>query len=223
MATRERVLDEMEKTGVVAVIRASDPSQLMDVVPALKAGGVTCIEVTMTTPSAIEVIAQAAKKFAGQCIIGVGTVLDAETARLAILAGAEFVVCPVLTAEVITLCKRYSKAVIPGAFTPTEILNAWQAGADVVKVFPATKLGPDFFKDVKGPLPHIKLTPTGGVDLNNVGDWIKAGATCVGVGSSLVSKKDLETKNWANIEKTAAAFIAAVQQARNPAPTKTVA
>lgn len=217
MATREQVLAEMEKTGVVAVIRASDPSQLMDVVSALKAGGVTCIEVTMTTPNAIEVIAQAAKKFAGQCMIGVGTVLDPETARVAILAGAEFVVCPVLNTEIITMCKRYSKAVIPGAFTPTEILNAWQAGADVVKVFPATKLGPDFFKDVKGPLPHIKLTPTGGVNLANVGDWIKAGATCVGAGSSLVSKKDLQAKDWASIEKTAAAFVAAVREARGPA------
>lgn len=222
MATREQVLAEMEKTGVVAVIRASDPSQLMDVVSALKKGGVTCVEVTMTTPDAINVIAQASKQFAGQCIIGVGTVLDAETARAAILAGAEFVVCPVLNPEVVTLCRRYSKAVIPGAFTPTEIVNAWQAGADVVKVFPATKLGPDFFKDVKGPLPHIKLTPTGGVDLKNVADWIKAGATCVGAGSSLVSKKDLADKNWANIEKTAAAFIAAVREARNPTPAKAV-
>lgn len=220
MATREQVLAEMEKTGVVAVIRASDPSQLMDVVSALKAGGVTCIEVTMTTPNAIDVIAQAARKFAGQCFIGVGTVLDAETARAAILAGAEFVVCPVFNAEVVTLCKRYSKAVIPGAFTPTEIVNAWQAGADVVKVFPSTKLGPDYFKDLKGPLPQIKLTPTGGVDLKNVGDWIKAGAVCVGAGSSLVAKKDLEAKNWANIEKTAAAFIAAVREARNPSPAK---
>lgn len=111
----------------------------------------------------------------------------------------------------------YSKAVIPGAFTPTEILTAWQAGADVVKVFPATKLGPEFIKDVKGPLPQVDFTPTGGVDLKNAADWIKAGTTCIGVGSSLVSKKDLEAKNWANIEKTAAAFIQAVAQARNPA------
>ncbi len=217
MATREQVLAEMEKTGVVAVIRASDPSQLMDVVKALKAGGVTCIEVTMTTPDAISVIAQAAKQFAGQCVIGVGTVLDPETARAAILAGAEFVVCPVFNPEVIALCRRYSKAVIPGAFTPTEILTAWQAGADVVKVFPATKLGPAFFKDVKGPLPQVKLTPTGGVALENAGEWIKAGATCIGVGSALVSKKDLADKNWANIEKTAAGFIQAVQDARTPA------
>lgn len=220
MASREQVLCEMEKTGVVAVIRASDPTQLMDVVRALKAGGVTCIEVTMTTPNAIDVIAKATKEFAGQCFIGVGTVLDAETARAAILAGAEFVVCPVFNAEVVSLCRRYSKAVIPGAFTPTEILNAWQAGADVVKVFPATKLGPDFFKDIKGPLPQVKLTPTGGVDIKNAADWIKAGATCIGVGSALVSKKDLEAKNWANIEKTAAAFIQAVKDARTPSAAK---
>jgi 2-dehydro-3-deoxyphosphogluconate aldolase/(4S)-4-hydroxy-2-oxoglutarate aldolase len=220
MASREQILCDMENTGVVAVIRASDPTQLMDVVRALKAGGVTCTEVTMTTPDALSVIARAAKEFAGQCHIGVGTVLDPETARAAILAGAEFVVCPAFSAEVVTLCRRYSKAVIPGAFTPTEILTAWQAGADVVKIFPATKLGPDFIKDIKGPLPQVKLTPTGGVDLKNAGDWIKAGATCIGVGSSLVSKKDLEAKNWANIEKTAAAFIQAVKDARNPAPAK---
>jgi 2-dehydro-3-deoxyphosphogluconate aldolase / (4S)-4-hydroxy-2-oxoglutarate aldolase len=220
MAGREQVLCEMEKTGVVAVIRASDPTQLMDVVKALKAGGVTCIEVTMTTPNALDVIAKATKEFAGQCIIGVGTVLDPETARAAILAGAEFVVSPILNPEIITLCRRYSKAVIPGAFTPTEILTAWQAGADVVKVFPATKLGPEFLKDVKGPLPQVKLTPTGGVDLKNAADWIKAGATCIGVGSSLVSKKDLADKNWANIEKTAAAFTQAVRDARNPVPAK---
>ncbi len=220
MASREQVLCEMEKTGVVAVIRASDPTQLMDVCRALKAGGVTCIEVTMTTPDAINVIARATKEFGGQCVIGVGTVLDPETARAAILAGAEFVVSPILNPEIITLCRRYSRAVVPGAFTPTEILNAWQAGADVVKVFPATKLGPEFLKDVKGPLPQVKLTPTGGVDLKNAGEWIKAGATCIGVGGSLVSKKDLDGKNWANIEQTAAAFIRAVQEARNPAAVK---
>lgn len=220
MASREQVLAEMEKTGVVAVIRASDSSQLLDVCKALKAGGVTCMEVTMTTPNAIDVIARAAKEFAGQCTIGVGTVLDAETARAAILAGAEFVVCPVFNPEIVSLCRRYSKAVIPGAFTPTEILAAWQAGADLVKVFPATKLGPDFFKDIKGPLPQVKLTPTGGVDLKNAGEWIKAGAACIGVGSALVSRKDLADKNWANIEKTAAAFIKAVQEARNPPVAK---
>jgi len=214
MVSREEVLAQIEQTGVVAVIRASDSAQLMDVVSALAAGGVTCTEVTMTTPNALEVIAEAAKNFAGKCVIGVGTVLDAETARAAILAGAEFVVSPILNLGVIEICRRYSKAVVPGAFTPTEIVTAWQAGADLVKVFPATKLGPEFFKDMKGPLPQIKLTPTGGVNLDNAAAFIKAGAVALGVGSSLVSKKALAAGDFAAIEKTAAAFIKTVAQAR---------
>jgi len=214
MPSNLEVLAEIERTGVVAVIRASDAGQLMDVVSALRAGGVTCIEVTMTTPNALAVIAEAARKFAGQCIIGVGTVLDPETARAAILAGAEFVVSPILNLQIIQMCKRYSKVVVPGGFTPTEIVTAWQAGADLVKVFPATKLGPEFFKDMKGPLPQIKLTPTGGVNLQNAADFIKAGAVALGVGSALVSKKALAERDYATIEKTAAAFIKAVADAR---------
>jgi len=214
MSTPHEVVAEMERTGVVAVIRAQSSEQLIDVVGALHAGGLTCVEVTMTTPDAIAVIHKASKEFAGKCLIGVGTVLDSETARSAILAGAEYVVAPTLDLPTIALCKRYSKAVVPGAFTPTEILTAWQAGADLVKVFPATKLGPSFFKDIRGPLPQLRLTPTGGVSLENTGDFIKAGAVCVGVGSAMVTKQAVADRDYATLTANAAAFLKAVADAR---------
>jgi len=214
MSTPHEVVAEMERTGVVAVIRAQSSEMLIDVVGALHAGGLTCVEVTMTTPDALDVIHKASREFAGKCVIGVGTVLDSETARAAILAGAEYVVAPVLDLPTIATCKRYSKAVVPGAFTPTEILTAWQAGADLVKVFPATKLGPAFFKDVRGPLPQVRLTPTGGVSLDNTGDFIKAGAVCVGVGSAMVTKKAVAEKDYATLTANAKAFLKAVADAR---------
>jgi 2-dehydro-3-deoxyphosphogluconate aldolase/(4S)-4-hydroxy-2-oxoglutarate aldolase len=214
MSTPHEVVEEMQRTGVVAVIRADSSEQLIEVVAALHKGGLTCVEVTMTTPNALAVIQAAAGQFKGQCLIGVGTVLDSETARAAILAGAEYVVSPILDLGTITLCKRYGKAVIPGAFTPTEILRAWQAGADVVKVFPATKLGPEFFQDIRGPLPQVKLTPTGGVTLKNTSDFIKAGAVCVGVGGAMVTKKAVAERDYATLSANAAAFLKAVADAR---------
>ena len=214
MKDRLAVLNEIESKGVVAVVRADSSEQLSGVVGALYDGGTTCIEITMTTPNALEAIADAAKKYGDRCAIGVGTVLDAETARAAILAGAEFVVAPILDLPTVELCKRYSKVVVPGAFTPTEIVRAWQAGADVVKVFPATKLGPSFFKDMKGPLPHIKLTPTGGVSLENAGEFIKAGAVALGVGSAMVDKKAVASGDFKTLTSKAAAFIKAVADAR---------
>jgi len=214
MKDRAAVLNEIESTGVVAVVRADSSDQLIGVVEALHQGGLTCIEITMTTPNALQVIADAAAKFGHSCAIGVGTVLDAETARAAILAGAQFVVAPTLDLATIEMCKRYSKVVVPGAFTPTEILRAWQAGADVVKVFPATKLGPAFFKDIKGPLPHIKLTPTGGISLENAAEYIKAGAVALGVGRTLVDKKALARGDFKWLSDRAAAFLTTVRDAR---------
>jgi len=214
MQTPHDVVAEMERTGVVAVVRADSSEQLIEVVAALHQGGLTCIEITMTTPNALEVIRAAGKEFKGKCVIGAGTVLDSETARAAILAGAEYVVSPILDLETIALCKRYGKAVIPGAFTPTEILRAWQAGADLVKVFPATKLGPEFFQDIRGPLPQVRLTPTGGVTLKNTGDFIRAGAVCVGVGGAMVTKKAVAEKDYATLTANAAAFLKAVADAR---------
>lgn len=214
MDRRNEYFQVMYETGVVAVIRAQSSLQLMDIIAALRDGGVKAIEITMTTPNALDAIKEASERFKDQ-IIGVGSVLDPETARAAILAGAEFVVSPVFNRDIVSMCKRYSKLVVPGAFTPTEILTAWEAGADAVKVFPATKLGPEFFKDVLGPMPQVKLTPTGGVDLDTTPKFIKNGAVFVGVGGKLVSKDAVSEGNWKKITETAEKFIEAVKLGRS--------
>ncbi|HHU82290.1 MAG TPA: bifunctional 4-hydroxy-2-oxoglutarate aldolase/2-dehydro-3-deoxy-phosphogluconate aldolase [Firmicutes bacterium] len=211
---KERTLQILEETGVVAVIRVDSRAVLMDTTLALAEGGIKGLEITMTSPGALGAIEEAVEKLGDRVIIGVGSVLDAVTARLAILAGAGFVVSPVLKPEIIEVCQRYSIPCIPGAFTPTEILAAWETGADVVKIFPATKLGPSFIKDIRGPLPQVKLTPTGGVNLENTGEFIKAGAVFAGVGGALVDKKLVAEKKWADLAQRAAQFIAAVKEAR---------
>lgn len=215
LATRkEEQLQLMIDTGVVAVIRASGSAELMDVIEALRRGGIRAVEVTMTTPGALDVIKETAERFGDDVLVGVGSVLDAETARMAMLAGAQFIVGPVLNLDVIRICKRYDKIVIPGAFTPTEILTAWEAGADVVKVFPATKLGPSFFKDVLGPLPQVRLTPTGGVTVETAPEFIKAGAVFVGAGSALVDKTAVAQRRFDVITETAERFVSAIKSAR---------
>ena len=207
------IVDQIIDCGVVAVLRADSPSQLMDVSKALREGGVVAIEVTMTVPGALKVIEEVSAKME-DTIVGVGTVLDPETARAAILSGAEYVVSPVLNLDVVAMAKRYGKAVMPAGFTPTEILTAWQAGADVVKVFPASIAGPAFFKDILGPLPSLKLMPTGGVDATTTPAFIKAGAVAVGAGSAMVDKQAVADKNWAKLTETARSFVDAVKQAR---------
>jgi 2-dehydro-3-deoxyphosphogluconate aldolase/(4S)-4-hydroxy-2-oxoglutarate aldolase len=211
---RDQTLKNMIDCGVVAVLRAKSSAELLDVSKALFDGGVTSVEVTMTTPGALKVIEEVAAKMAGQVTVGVGSVLDAETAHAAILAGAEFVVGPVLKETVIEMAKRYSRVVIPGAFTPTEILRAWEAGADVVKVFPATAVGPKYFRDILGPLPQVRLSPTGGVTVENTGEFIKAGAVFVGAGTSLVDKSAVAEKRFSVITETAKKMIAEVRKAR---------
>jgi 2-dehydro-3-deoxyphosphogluconate aldolase/(4S)-4-hydroxy-2-oxoglutarate aldolase len=198
----------------VAVIRTQDGDELVSICEALVEGGVVGVEITMTSPGATEAIYKASKVLKGKAIIGAGSVLDPETARVVMLAGADFIVSPILNKDVIALCRRYGKIVIPGAFTPTEILAAWETGADVVKIFPATKLGPEFIKDVKGPLPQVKLTPTGGISLKNLGEFLRAGAEFVGVGSALVSKRIVAEKDWAGLTRLAAEYIEAAQEAR---------
>lgn len=212
--TKEQLLSVVAESGVVAVLRAPGPEILVDVSKALLAGGVPAIEVTMTTPKAIAAIEKLADTFGDEAVVGVGTVLDASTARDAIAAGAQFVVSPTLEPAVIETTRRYGKICIPGAFTPTEILAAWSRGADVVKVFPSTKLGPDYFRDLLAPLPMLKLTPTGGVDLKNAADWIKAGAVFVGAGSALVSKDAMARRDWPAITAAASAFTQAIRAAR---------
>lgn len=211
---KEKQLQEIMEAGVVAVIRTNSGAELVSICEAMVEGGITGVEITMTSPGAIEAIYEASKVLKGKAIIGAGSVLDPETARAAMLAGADFIVSPVLNLDVIELCKRYGKIVIPGAFSPTEILTAWQAGADVVKVFPATRLGPSFIKDIRGPLPQVRLTPTGGVNIDNLGDFLKAGAVFVGVGSALVSKKDVAEQNWSALAKRAEDYVKAAKAAR---------
>jgi 2-dehydro-3-deoxyphosphogluconate aldolase/(4S)-4-hydroxy-2-oxoglutarate aldolase len=204
----------IESTGVVAVVRLNDAGVFREVSAALIEGGVRAIEVTMTVPRAVALIESLAVSGPGDLIVGAGTVLDAETARQVILAGARFVVGPVLRPAVIELGHRYDVAVIPGCFTPTEILTAWEGGADIVKVFPATALGPAFFRDVRGPLPQVRLMPTGGVTRENAGDWIAAGAVAIGVGTALVDAKAVSARRVDLLSANARHFIDAVRVAR---------
>ncbi|HSU65296.1 MAG TPA: bifunctional 4-hydroxy-2-oxoglutarate aldolase/2-dehydro-3-deoxy-phosphogluconate aldolase [Tepidisphaeraceae bacterium] len=206
----QRLLDG----GIVAVLRLPSADLLPDVARALIAGGVLSIEVTMTTPNAIEGISKLSREFGSDAVIGVGTVLDAQTCRNAIEAGAEYVVSPAFDDAVHQAAKGNGKLSLPGAMTPTEILRAWSAGADIVKVFPSTALGPGYFRDVLAPLPHVRLMPTGGVDVKNVGDWIRAGAVCVGAGSNLVPKEAVAKKDWQAITANAKAFVEALRAAR---------
>jgi 2-dehydro-3-deoxyphosphogluconate aldolase / (4S)-4-hydroxy-2-oxoglutarate aldolase len=211
---RVETVRAIEACGVVAVIRMKEREKLKAVVDALGEGGVRALEITMTVPGAIQLIEQLAPTLPEGFLLGAGTILDPETARLAILAGAQFVVGPVFRPEVVAMCHRYDVAAMPGCFTPTEILAAWEAGADVVKVFPATALGPAFFKDVRGPLPQVKLMPTGGVSLDNAGDWIAAGAVAVGVGTALLDAKAIKAGHYAVIAENARRIVANVAAAR---------
>jgi 2-dehydro-3-deoxyphosphogluconate aldolase/(4S)-4-hydroxy-2-oxoglutarate aldolase len=213
-----RVTGSMERllhTGVVAIMRASSPDQLLDAATAVLAGGVDAIEVTMTTPGALDVIREATSRFGKEVLFGVGSVLDAATARAAILAGAKFVVCPTFKPETIEMCNRYSIPVVPGAYTPTEILSAWEAGADAVKVFPASAGGPAYIKAVKGPLPQIRLSAVGGVTIENTAEFVRAGVDFVGVGGELVNQKLLDGGNFDAITERARAFRAQVDKGRS--------
>ena len=201
--------------GLVPVVRASSADDAMRIVDAIREGGVNTIEITMTVPNAIGVMEGVAKKFGDEVLLGAGTVLDTETARTSILAGAEFVVGPCLNEELIRICKRYAKIVIPGAMTPTEILGAWERGADIVKVFPAGNLGgPKYIRAIKAPLPQILLNPTGGVNLENAGEFIKAGASVISVGSALVDKKAVAERKFEILTEKARRFLEEVKKAR---------
>jgi 2-dehydro-3-deoxyphosphogluconate aldolase/(4S)-4-hydroxy-2-oxoglutarate aldolase len=215
MPDRLATLDQLVQTGVIAVIRADSGNQLVNVCRALGAGGVRACEITMTTPGALEAIAQASRELGDAALVGAGSVLDAPTARAAILAGARFIFSPVLNLEVIEMAHRYDCVAIPGALTPTEILAAWNAGADVVKVFPANHFGPQYFRDLHGPLPQVKLTPTGGVDLTTAAEWIKAGAMAVGVGSALVKKDFITNAKWDDLSALAKQYVEIVAKARS--------
>ncbi len=209
-----RVLD----CGIVAVVRCPDGGHLVEVCRALADGGVPVVEITLTVPDALGVLRQVRQALGDRVLLGAGTVLDPETARAAILAGAEYLVAPTVNLEVIRLGHRYDKLVMPGAFTPTEVLTAWEAGADIVKVFPAEVVGPAYFKALRGPLPQVRLMPTGGVDLTTAADFLKAGACCLGVGSQLVEPRAVAARDFDRIRALARQYAEVVRQTRGEKP-----
>jgi 2-dehydro-3-deoxyphosphogluconate aldolase / (4S)-4-hydroxy-2-oxoglutarate aldolase len=209
-STLQRILDG----GIVAVVRSESPDRLVEVVRALAEGGVTAAEITLTVPDAIEVIRKVRDAMGDSIVLGAGSVLDPETARAALLAGAEYIVGPSLNLDVIRLCRRYGKVVMPGALTPTEVVAAWEAGADVVKIFPADLGGPPYLKALRAPLPQIRMMPTGGVDLSTAEAFLKAGAACLGVGGSLVEAKAVALGDFARIKALAGQFAGIVRQFR---------
>jgi 2-dehydro-3-deoxyphosphogluconate aldolase/(4S)-4-hydroxy-2-oxoglutarate aldolase len=212
--SRSDITAAIEELGVVAIIRMQDPAAVRGVVDALAEGGVRALEVTMTVPRAIELIGEIAPTLPNGFLFGAGTVLDGDTVKRAVAAGARFIVSPVFRRDVIEAAHQEGVPVMPGCFTATEILNAWDAGADIVKVFPATSVGPSYVKDIRGPLPQVKLMPTGGVSIDNVGEWLKAGAVAVGVGSALLDGKAIAAKQFGPITENARRMVANVRAAR---------
>ncbi len=208
-------LSRVLETGIVAVIRARSGELLVDVAEALLAGGVDALEVTFTVPKAVQVLERVLDKLGDRVLLGAGTVLDTETARAALLAGAEFIVSPATNRDVIAMCQRYDKLVMPGALTPTEVVAAWEAGADIVKIFPSDLTGPKYLKALHGPLPQVLLLPTGGVDLNTAAEFLRCGACALGIGGSLVEKSAVDSGDFARIESLARQYRAIVTETRS--------
>lgn len=211
---RTDVLQGMLATGVVAIVRLGSSERLVPVVEAIAEGGVRHIEFPMTTPDALDTLARVSQYFAGDLVIGAGTVLDPESARVAILTGARFIVAPNLNPDLVHLCHRYDVVCMPGALTPGEVVRAWELGADVVKLFPAGAMGPAYVRALLAPLPQVRLAPVGGVDLDNVADYIQAGAACVGVGSGLASEALVESEDWEELTRRARGLVEGVQRGR---------
>jgi 2-dehydro-3-deoxyphosphogluconate aldolase/(4S)-4-hydroxy-2-oxoglutarate aldolase len=212
--SRDQQLRRILDCGIVAVVRAPDNRRLVEVCQALSEGGVPVVEITMTVPDAIDVIRHVRNELGERVLLGAGTILDPETGRAAMLAGAEFLVAPTVNPDVIRLCRRYDKVVMPGAFTPTEVLSAWEAGADIVKVFPAEVVGPAYLKALRGPLPQVRLMPTGGVDLNTAGEFLRAGACCLGIGGQLVEPKAVAAGDFDRLRTLARQYADIVRQPR---------
>jgi len=208
---RERALEAILEKKVVAVIRMPDAARILDVIEALKAGGVRILEITLTVPGALDIIQKLAAAKPEGVLIGAGTVLDADTAAAAVWSGADFIVSPLADPGMIAACRAHDTLVAPGAFTPAEIVAAWDRGADIVKVFPATSLGPQYFRDVRGPFPQLRLMPTGGVSVENARAFIEAGAAAVGVGTALVDKKLVEAGDWAALTAKARRLVDSLQ------------
>lgn len=211
------LLNQIQESGIVAVIRGANKDNIIQIAKALSAGGVKALELTVETPKILSLVEMVADELKEDVIVGVGTVLDPETARAAIMSGAKFVFSPVVNIETIKMTKRYGVLSVPGAFTPSEILTAYENGADIIKVFPANIVGPGYFKDVHGPLPHIPLMPTGGINVSNVGSYIKAGAVAAGVGSTLVNTKEVIDEAYlTKLTEVASQFVREVKAARQP-------
>jgi 2-dehydro-3-deoxyphosphogluconate aldolase/(4S)-4-hydroxy-2-oxoglutarate aldolase len=214
--SKQKIVEQLESLGLVPVVRASSSDEAMQVIEAIKAGGVNVLEITMTVPGAVRVIEKVADKYGSDVLVGAGTVLDPETARACLLAGAQFIVSPALNLDTIAMCHRYSAPVMPGVLTPTEVITAWSAGADFVKVFPCGAVGgASYIKNLKGPFPQIKMIPTGGVSLKTAQDFIKAGASALGVGTDLVDVKAIREGNAQVVTDRAKEFIELVREARN--------
>lgn len=212
------VIKIIKDTGIIPVVRAASADEAMRAIDAIREGGISVLEITMTVPGAVGVIEEVSKRYGSEAVVGAGTVLDSETARACILAGASFVVSPSLNVETIATCRRYGVAVMPGALSPTEVVQAWTAGCDFVKVFPAGAVGgASYIKALKAPLPHIELVPTGGVSLKTAADFIKAGASALGVGADLVDIKAIREGQQATITERARQFLELVREARSAA------
>jgi len=212
---KKQIVEQLENLGLVPVVRASSADEALQVIEAIKAGGVNVLEITMTVPGAIRVIEKVADKYGSDVLVGAGTVLDPETARACLLAGAQFIVSPALNLDTIAMCHRYSAPVMPGVLTPTEVITAWSAGADFVKVFPCGAVGgASYIKNLKGPFPQIKMIPTGGVSLKTAQDFIKAGASALGVGTDLVDVKAIREGNPGIVTERAVQFVELVREAR---------
>jgi 2-dehydro-3-deoxyphosphogluconate aldolase/(4S)-4-hydroxy-2-oxoglutarate aldolase len=213
--TKSAIIRRLLACGVIAIIRADSSEQLIETTAALIEGGVDTVEVTMTTPNALQVIRETTQKFGTKLVMGVGTVLDDITARMAMDVGAQFVATPVVRPEVITICRRYGVPIMTGSYTPSEALVAHEAGSDFIKLFPAETLGPGYIKSLRAPLPQLEIIPTGGVSVENCHEFIHAGCVAIGAGSSLVSKSILQSKDWKILTDRAAAFVTAVKKGRS--------
>jgi 2-dehydro-3-deoxyphosphogluconate aldolase / (4S)-4-hydroxy-2-oxoglutarate aldolase len=214
MLSKQQIIGQLLDPGIIAVVRAKRIEQVVPLAEALVAGGVIAVEITMTTPNAIAAIREASTTLGERALIGVGTVLEEAICRAAIDAGAQFVVSPICRRELIPIAHQADKPIMLGSYTPTEAQFAHEAGADFIKIFPADTLGPNFIKALRAPLPHLRIVPTGGVDLKTIGDFIRAGCVAVGAGSSLISKEILETDDWNALTRTANALVRAAQAAR---------
>src|SRR5689334_11475037 len=206
MRAKAEIISLLTNPGIIAVVRAQEAEQVIPLSEALIAGGVIAIEITMTTPNAIEAIRDAREKLGERAVIGVGTVLTEKVCREAIEAGAEFVVTPICRTEFVAIARAAERPIMLGAYTPTEAQLAHEAGADFIKIFPADTLGPGYIKALRAALPHLKIVPTGGVDVKNVADFFKAGCAAVGVGGSLVTAKMMQNEDWAGLAKLAGEF-----------------